>query len=101
MLILTRRVGQSFFIGTKDIRVVVVRIDSSQARLGIEAPSDISVWREELEGPEPPKELDYLVVSIRGPHERNYRAATHKEAVKIKKNEEDKGRTAIIYGGKK
>lgn len=47
MLILTRKVGESINIGN-DIKVTVVSIEGGQARLGIEAPRDIIVHREEI-----------------------------------------------------
>jgi len=47
MLILTRRVGESIIID-KNIRVTVLATKGNQLRLGIEAPSDIEVHREEI-----------------------------------------------------
>lgn len=47
MLILTRKIGESLLIGD-NIRVTVLEIRGKQARLGIEAPADIAVLREEL-----------------------------------------------------
>ncbi len=47
MLVLTRKLLERLFIGD-DICVTVVRIESGQVRLGIEAPRDISVIRSEL-----------------------------------------------------
>lgn len=47
MLILTRRVGESFMIGD-DIVVTVLNISSGQARIGINAPRGIAVYREEV-----------------------------------------------------
>ncbi len=47
MLNLARYVGQTIIIGN-DIRVVVVRIKRNQVCLGIEAPLDVSVHREEV-----------------------------------------------------
>jgi carbon storage regulator len=49
MLVLSRRVGESFVIGDKII-VTVVRIAGGGVRLGIEAPSDCVVVRKELAG---------------------------------------------------
>jgi len=47
MLILTRRPGESILIGD-DIEVTIMRIGGNQVRIGIEAPKDISIVREEL-----------------------------------------------------
>ena len=47
MLVLTRKVGESFMIGD-DITVTVVRIVGGGVRIGIEAPDDCSVMRQEL-----------------------------------------------------
>lgn len=47
MLVLTRRLGESITIGD-NIKVTVVDIDGNQIKLGIEAPRDIEIYREEL-----------------------------------------------------
>ncbi len=47
MLVLTRKKGESIIIGD-DIRIFVVEVKGKQVRLGIEAPSDASVHREEV-----------------------------------------------------
>jgi carbon storage regulator len=47
MLILTRRVGESIQIGDLAL-VTVVRITEGSVRLGIRAPLDVAVMREEL-----------------------------------------------------
>jgi carbon storage regulator len=47
MLIITRRVGEGFRIG-EHTRVVLIEIDRGKARLGIDAPRDIPVFRDEL-----------------------------------------------------
>ena len=47
MLILTRRIGESVIIGDQ-ITITLLDIKGNQARLGIEAPKDISVHREEI-----------------------------------------------------
>lgn len=47
MLTLTRKIGESVCIGD-DIKVVVKEIKGKQVRLGIIAPRDVYVCREEL-----------------------------------------------------
>ena len=49
MLILTRRIGESVSIGA-DIKVVVLGVKGRQCRIGIEAPGDVTVMREEIAG---------------------------------------------------
>jgi len=47
MLILTRREGEIIRIG-KDIEVSIVAINKSQVRVGIKAPNNVAVDREEI-----------------------------------------------------
>lgn len=47
MLILTRRLGEMLTIGD-DVRVTILAIKGSQVRIGIDAPKDIPVHREEI-----------------------------------------------------
>ena len=47
MLILTRRIGETLKVGD-DVSVTVLGIKGSQVRLGINAPKDVSVHREEV-----------------------------------------------------
>jgi carbon storage regulator len=47
MLILTRRVGETVMIG-KDVTVTVVGVNGQQVRLGINAPKEVPVHREEV-----------------------------------------------------
>jgi carbon storage regulator len=47
MLVLTRRPGESIVVG-QDIVVTVIEIKGGQVRIGIDAPRDIDVYREEI-----------------------------------------------------
>jgi len=47
MLILTRRIGETLMVGD-DVAVTVLGIKGNQIRLGVDAPKDVSVHREEI-----------------------------------------------------
>jgi carbon storage regulator len=47
MLILTRRIGESLMIGT-DVTVSVLAAKGNQVQIGINAPKDVEVHREEI-----------------------------------------------------
>ena len=47
MLILTRRVGETLMIGD-DITVTVLGVKGNQVRVGVNAPRDVAVHREEI-----------------------------------------------------
>ena len=47
MLILTRRIGEKLRIGD-DVEVVVLGAKGSQVRIGIAAPDDVAIHREEI-----------------------------------------------------
>ncbi|MCP4716018.1 MAG: carbon storage regulator CsrA [Deltaproteobacteria bacterium] len=47
MLVLTRKVGEKIQIGD-DVSVLIMDIKGKQVRLGIEAPRDVKVHREEI-----------------------------------------------------
>ena len=48
MLILTRKVGESIAIGDGSITISVMEIKGRQVRLGINAPSDTPIHRQEI-----------------------------------------------------
>ena len=64
MLILTRKPGESLYIGDS-VKVTIVEIKGHQIRVGIDAPSDLRIYREEI----------YLQIL-----EENRQAATSSEA---------------------
>jgi carbon storage regulator len=47
MLILTRKAGESIKIGD-DIEVKLILVKGNQARIGVQAPDDADIWREEI-----------------------------------------------------
>ena len=47
MLILTRRVGESLMIGD-DVTITVLGVKGSQVRIGVKAPKEVAVHREEI-----------------------------------------------------
>lgn len=47
MLILTRRIGEKLIIG-EDIVVTILGVNGNQIRIGIDAPKDVDVHREEV-----------------------------------------------------
>lgn len=47
MLILTRRIGETVVIGN-DVDVTVLGVKGNQVRIGVKAPKDIAVHREEI-----------------------------------------------------
>jgi carbon storage regulator CsrA len=50
MLLLSRKVGERFVVHTPggDVWVTVVAVDRGRARIGIEAPQEYRIYREEL-----------------------------------------------------
>tara|TARA_B110000459_G_C16616185_1_gene499012 strand:+ start:3198 stop:3425 length:228 start_codon:yes stop_codon:yes gene_type:complete len=47
MLILTRRVGETLIIGD-DVKITVLGVRGHQVRIGVDAPKEVSVHREEI-----------------------------------------------------
>jgi carbon storage regulator len=47
MLVLSRKLGEKIFIG-ENICITVVDIDRGKIRLGIEAPREVAIYRQEL-----------------------------------------------------
>jgi len=47
MLILTRKPGESLYIGDS-VKITIVEIKGNQIRVGIDAPSDLRIYREEI-----------------------------------------------------
>jgi carbon storage regulator len=54
MLVLSRKLGEKIVIGD-NILITVVKIDRNQVRIGIEAPPDVLVYREEIAPQRVPK----------------------------------------------
>ena len=47
MLVLSRKPMQSIMIG-RDIKITIVKVERNQVRIGIEAPRDLTILRDEL-----------------------------------------------------
>lgn len=47
MLILTRRPGESLYVG-ENIRITVLSLQGKQVKIGLEVPGDMTVYREEV-----------------------------------------------------
>ncbi|GED14548.1 carbon storage regulator CsrA [Aneurinibacillus migulanus] len=47
MLVLSRKVGEKIMVGDS-IQIKVISVDGDQVKLGIEAPQNVSIYREEV-----------------------------------------------------
>ena len=47
MLILTRRIGETLMVGD-DVTITVLGVKGNQVRIGVNAPKEVSVHREEI-----------------------------------------------------
>jgi carbon storage regulator len=54
MLVLSRKLGEKIHIGDQ-ICITIVDIDRGKIRLGIEAPREVPIYRQELLTPKPEK----------------------------------------------
>lgn len=61
MLVLSRKVGERILIGDK-ITVTIVRVAQGAVRIGVEAPGDMQIVREELKDQTPSPAADPKVV---------------------------------------
>ncbi len=48
MLVLTRSIGERLIINDGEIKISVLEVKGNQVRIGIDAPRDVSVHREEV-----------------------------------------------------
>jgi carbon storage regulator len=48
MLVLSRKVGERILLPNSNIGVTVVAVQGNRVRLGVSAPADVAVYREEL-----------------------------------------------------
>lgn len=47
MLVLTRKVSQKLVVGN-DVTITVVRVEGNKVRLGIQAPAEVPIFRQEV-----------------------------------------------------
>jgi len=63
MLVLSRKLGEKIVIGD-NIVVTVVKIDRNQIRIGIEAPQNVPVYREEIAPQRSTRQVEEVVVPV-------------------------------------
>ena len=73
MLVLTRKIGQALVIN-KDIVVTVVRIEGDHVRIGIQAPKNVSILRQEL--------IEEVKAETQQAHTKGSQAAEHLDGLK-------------------
>ena len=57
MLVLTRRIGEKLIIANGEIEITVLESNGGQVKIGVKAPRDVSVDREEIFQAKKRKEL--------------------------------------------
>lgn len=67
MLILTRRVGESLMVGD-DVTITVLGVKGNQVRIGVNAPKDVGVHREEIYQRIQREKLMKLEAALKGHH---------------------------------
>jgi carbon storage regulator len=65
MLVLSRKLGEKIYIND-NICITVVDIDRGKIRLGIEAPRDVPIFRQELVAGAPATRADKPVLAAKG-----------------------------------
>ena len=65
MLVLSRKLGEKIYIND-NICITVVDIDRGKIRLGIEAPRNVPIFRQELLANPPPAPVDVPVLAAKG-----------------------------------
>lgn len=63
MLVLTRKLGEQLIVGD-NVVISVQKISRSRATLGIEAPAEVSIVRQELVEPPRPQSVDTRPVEV-------------------------------------
>lgn len=48
MLVLTRKVNESIVVPSQRLQIVVVDICGDKVRIGVKAPQDVAIWRDEI-----------------------------------------------------